>query len=360
MKKVTIKNFMIVLCLLVALTSIGPVFAQETGEVPKLVEIKKVIEKQADVYSPSTTFSFEVKSWEGPDQQADATNGKKEIKKGPEGGVIMEDTDIASTPKDEDINKEKIELTDTAKLKINEDKFTAPGIYRYVVTEKKGNYKGIKYSDTIKYFDVYVDSENKPYSYTFVKDGKDGKSDEKDTEAFVNKYDPKGDETEDDKWISSVKVKKQVDGSMGDKNKLFNFNISVKGQNGEKFYVKKSNGEKVATIDGNAQQPTKVQLKNNDEIEITGLSSDDKFTVEEEDYSKEGYKTKYTVGDKEEVNVQDKSSTKDGVSVTVVNSKEINTPTGLIIAYGPYIAVLGFALALFAIFARNRNEEDAE
>lgn len=358
MNKLLKKNLVVVMGGLLAISIVVPVFAQENA--PKIVEIKKVVEKQADVYAPATTFKFEVKPWDGPEQIADSATGKKEIKKGPEGGVSMEDADIVSSPKDEDINKEKIELTDTAKLKINEDKFTAPGIYRYVVTENKGNYKGIKYAETKKYFDVYVNSENKPYSYTFVKNGEEGKSDEKDTEAFINKYDPKGDETEEDKWISSVKVKKQVDGTMGDKNKSFNFNISVKGQSGEKFYVKKSTGEKVATIDSDAQHPTTVQLKNNEEIEITGLSSDDKFTVEEEDYSKEGYKTKYTVGDKQEPDAKDKASTKDGVNVTVTNTKEVNTPTGLIIAYGPYIAVLGFAIVLFAIFAGRRRDELAE
>ena len=94
--------------------------------------IKKTILKDANVYLPNTTFTFDVE----PGTAVPASEGQKEIKRGLDGGVTFSDNVITSVATGEyNVAATEVTLTDTAALQVHPNVFTEPGVYRYVVSE---------------------------------------------------------------------------------------------------------------------------------------------------------------------------------------------------------------------------------
>lgn len=322
-------------------------------EVPKKVTITKNITKRSDVYAPNTEFTFTVT----PGQKVDASDTQKAIYAGLTGGVTFAEgaNKIASTPKDGDIGETTVKAGET-NLTVNENVFAnaEAGIYRYVVKETAGNYEGISYTNEEKYFDVYVDGDHKVYAYTFVTDNT---STAKDDGIFENDYN-KG-HTPDvpgNDPVSDLTITKKVEGTQGDKSKKFKFTIKVAGANGEKYYVKDANGTKIADLTSN--EPKEIELKNSDSAIITGLSKSDSYTVTETDYSADGYSTTVQVGSDSAKNAREATGTiTNDTTITVTNKKDVQTPTGIILTYAPYILMIALAGAMAFFFLRRRNEE---
>lgn len=313
----------------------------------KNVEITKKIEKPSDVYAPKTEFQFQISN--GTAVPAAGTNPA--IKAGVTGGVTFEDDTIASAPAAGDIGETTLTLPDKAKLKINIDQFTQPGIYRYLISEKAGSYKGMKYDGSEKYFDVYIrrnaDTHLEAYSYAFVKTT-DRTS--KDDGIFTNKYGKK-DKPDHSDWLSNFTVKKIVTGALGDKEKEFNFTVKVDGQTGEHFHVIRSDNQTFELVSGTQQT---ITLKNEQTIKITGLSEGDTYTVNEDDYTAEGYKVTYS-GNHDGVAAVETDAT-----LNVTNNNDVTTPTGILMAYGPYALLIIVAVALLVVFNRKKRIQDEE
>ncbi len=138
------------------------------------VTITKDITKQSKAFAPAVTFEFTiapaaaVATVDGVAIAKIAEANESNIYVGPAGGATLESSSITSAPKAEDIGKTTV-TAGTTKVKLDNSKFKAPGIYRYVVKETAGTYEGITYNTDPMYFDVYVDNTNTPYSYSFVK-----------------------------------------------------------------------------------------------------------------------------------------------------------------------------------------------
>ncbi|NEW62013.1 hypothetical protein GMA11_01265 [Granulicatella sp. zg-ZJ] len=359
--------------------------AEENAAVPKHLEFQKWVRKERGVYGPATDFTFTIESGEA----ANANDQNNAVLAGPEGGVTFEKDTISLKPEVESsLEKNVIYSAEKAKLKINNDKFKAPGVYRYVISETVGNYAGMNYRTDKKYFDVYVkngaNGTMEVYAYTFVnkdnnkvKDALGG--------AFINDYgvnptdtppivptldnpnpnnnpDPEPNQNNDPKKVlSKLKVKKEVRGNQGDKQKEFTFKLKVVGDDGEKYNVKFSdNRDAVQLVSGGSE--VSIKLKHDQYAEITGLSSNDKVTITEESYTNDGYTTKYKLSENvvDEIvgsAVADKTISAND-TVLFINEKEITTPTGLLLEYGPYVLLVTAAAGMLIFSLRRRSEEE--
>lgn len=304
------------------------VFAEGNG--PKNVTITKKITKDANDYAPATTFEFRIT----PGSAVDASEGQDAIYAGPDDGAYFAEGagKITSTPDTSDIG-ETTTTVGTTTISIDESKFTAPGIYRYNVSEDAGTYEGITYSTETKYFDVYVNSSNKVYAYTFT-DAADEYG--KDDGVFTNDY----------TGIYDVTITKKVTGNQGDKSKEFDFPISVTGAANEKFYVTFSDNREAITLTvDNASQT--IKLKDGQSATIHGLSATDRYSVEEVNYTKDGYTTTVE-GDKS-------GCISKNITVTFTNYKEATTPTGIMTNVAPYVLMVAVAAVLAVVFLRRKN-----
>lgn len=308
-------------------------------DAPKNVTITKNLAKPENVFAPQTEFTFTI----APGTAVAAGNGSDAVYAGPEGGATLANDVIASTPKAEDIGKETVKVG-TLDITIDSTKFTAPGIYRYVVSETAGSYEGISYTGEVKLFDVYVNSDKEVYAYTFVSSD-DPKV--KDTDPFVNEYGV----GEAEKELNNLTISKAVDGNQGDKSKKFEFTITVTGQEGEQFYVTfTDNSEPVTLLSGVSQT---ITLSDGQSATIYGLSKTDSYTVEETDYTADGYTTKID-------NVETREATgtiQQDKTLNFVNTKNANVATGLILNIAPYVLMVALAGILAFFFLRRRKSE---
>lgn len=303
------------------------VFAE--GNETRNVTITKEITKDANDYAPATTFGFQITSG----SPVEASKGQDAIYAGPAGGAYFVEGagEITSAPGTSDIGQTTITVGTTT-ISIDASKFTAPGIYRYNVSEVAGTYEGITYSTETKYFDVYVNSSKEVYAYTFTDaTATDGKDDG----VFTNDYTD----------IHDVTITKQVTGNQGDKSKAFNFTIDASGADGEKFYVIYGDGE---TVTLGADEDAKIiTLKDGQSATIHGLSVTDTYSVEEADYTSDGYTT--TVDGA-------KSGTISGdKTVTFTNEKNASAPTGIMMNVAPYVLMVAVAAVLAVVFLRRKN-----
>lgn len=316
------------------------------------VSITKKVTTDGDTYAPNTSFKFTV----SPAGEGTYRNDK--VNKGVTGGLYF------TQNKDEKVYTGSITFAPsgttpsdagyegTTKLKADASAFPATGIYHYTLSETDSGYSGITYDTTARDVYVYVyEKDNARYvgSIQMVKQDTQGK--EK-NEAFVNDYGEKNNTTHD------ITVKKSVAGNMGEHDKKFKFKVSVNGDAGEWYKVLVKEKEGSTAVESHivsGADAVEYSIKDTGSIQIFGLTSNDTYTVEEDDYSGDGYVTTVDSTTTRTVtgNVQE-----DGASKTVTNTKNTSSPTGVILNYGPYILmiVLAGSLATFFLFRRNRKQ----
>lgn len=241
--------------------------------------------------------------------------------------------------------------TITAHLSASLDisKFKAPGIYRYKITQTPPLLDGLNVTYKELFLDVYVENGSSGYVVggctLSVKAGSGEKA-----AGFVNKY-----------ATYKLTITKVVAGNQGDKNKDFDFTVTIKGADGETYkYATVKDGtttpNEVKAASGTA---IRVSLKNGESVIFYGLSSEDKFAVTEADYHSEGYKTSYKIGDDtsstEGNSIAEKGIGTSDTTVTFTNTKEATVPTDVIRTVVPYAAIVAFAAVMGVVFFRPRR-----
>lgn len=228
-------------------------------------------------------------------------------------------------------------------------KFTAPGIYRYKITQQKPALDGLNVTNGALFLDVYVENNGTGYvvkGCTLSAEAGSGKK----TDGFVNDY-----------ATHKLTIKKIVAGNQGDKNKDFQFTVSLSGATGETYkYVKvKKDGTSTPGDVANSGSTVSVNLRDGDYIIFYGLSPEDTYAVTEGDYKKEGYETSYKIG---ETGNETKSNTisakgigTSDTTVTFTNTKEATVPTDVIRTVAPYVAIVAFAAVMGVVFFRPRR-----
>ena len=103
-----------------------------------------------------------------------------------------------------------------------------------------------------------------------------------------------------------------------------------------------------------------ISLKNGQVAKIYGLSASDVCTVTEDDYSEDGYET--TIDGTKIRQTSGTISTIKGTKaqngdakVTVVNAKDVTTPTGIATMVAPYVILVAAALVAGLLFFRRRR-----
>lgn len=242
--------------------------------------------------------------------------------------------------------------TITAQLSavLNTSKFTAPGIYRYKITQEKPVLDGLNVTHEALFLDVYVENGGTDYvvkGCTLSAEAGSGKK----TDGFVNDY-----------ATHKLTIKKIVAGNQGDKNKDFQFTVSLSGAAGETYKyatVKKDGTTTMNATSAISGSEVKVNLKDGESVVFYGLSSEDTYAVTEGDYKKEGYETSYKIGETGNETKSNAISAKaigtSDTTVTFTNTKDATVPTDVIRTVVPYVAIVAFAAVMGVVFFRPRR-----
>ena len=276
----------------------------------------------------------------------------------------------------------------TVTVAFNDVDFNAPGIYRYIITEKNdANQQGISYDDpNTRTLDVFVEYENVdqgtlkvsnyvlyPGTKTDTTDVDNGTKDD----GFTNTY-----------TTYDLTLAKTVTGNQGDRDKYFEFTVNISGAvNGTVYTVDLSGAEASPIVDGktksnlatltatNGSVEATYYLKHGQSIVIQGLTADTKYTIAETSYSTDGYSTAYNVKVGEEEVVASTTSNSTGErtmsiastgpegtaktgdhTVIFTNDKQGTVPTGILLETAPYLILGAVVVAgLVVLFATRRR-----
>lgn len=333
-----------------------------------VTEITKIINKRENVYAPNATFKFV------------ASAGSEISGANLNGGTIPSITisnngELASSPTDESLSATAYEV---GKLTVTADgTYPAPGKYRYTITEEgaqEGNAEGITYDTTPRNFDVIVasvnqgtaeapDYKNEIVAATFVT--ADGLS--KDWGKIWNGYGfvPGSENPDPNDEVNDLTITKVVAGNQGNKSEDFTFSIKVTDEdnNSEKYYVmyNTNNGTKRDNFTLTSGETGKtVTLKHGESVTITGLSKSDKYLVTEVLDEKENYTTTVKIGGADPINgltTNEQVMGAANTTITVTNTKDVTTPTGIVLSFAPYILLVALAGVFGVLFLRRRKEE---
>lgn len=341
--------------MLLALVGVAaPAWAEEGSATPHLpvtdnkVTIASKLTMDENAMVPNVMFNYSI----APASENELTStGGMPVTAGVDGAVSLSPDSVDYSDKKWKHENADGTTTINAQLSavLDASKFTAPGIYRYKITQQKLVLDGLEVTHGALFLDVYVENNGTGYvvnGCTLNAEAGSGKK----TDGFVNNY-----------ATHKLTIKKIVEGNQGDKNKDFQFTVSLSGATGETYkYVKvKKDGTSTPEDVANSGSTVSVNLRDGDYIIFYGLSSEDTYAVTEGDYKKEGYETSYKIGETgNEIKSNTISAKGIGTSdttVTFTNTKEATVPTDVIRTVVPYAAIVAFAAVMGVVFFRPRR-----
>lgn len=298
---------------------------------------------------PNADFKYTI----APAEASELTNTGMPATAGVEGAVSLSPSSVnysAEGLSSED-NADGVTKTITAQMSVSlvTSRFAAPGIYRYKITQTPPELDGLNVVYKELFLDVYVENGNSGLVAKGCTLSTAAGSGSK-ISGFENKY-----------VTHKLTITKVVAGNQGDKNKDFEFTVTIKGADGETYkYGTVKNG--VTTMN---QTTTKSgatfteTLKHGESVIVYGLSSEDKFAVTEADYHGDGYKTSYKIGDDtsstEGNSIAEKAIGTSDTTVIFTNTKDATVPTDVIRTVAPYVAIVAFAAVMGVVFFRPRR-----
>lgn len=298
---------------------------------------------------PNADFKYTI----APAEASELTNTGMPATAGVEGAVLLSPSSVnysAEGLSSED-NADGVTKTITAQMSVSlvTSRFAAPGIYRYKITQTPPELDGLNVVYKELFLDVYVENGNSGLVAKGCTLSTAAGSGSK-ISGFENKY-----------VTHKLTITKVVAGNQGDKNKDFEFTVTIKGADGETYkYGTVKNG--VTTMN---QTTTKSgatfteTLKHGESVIVYGLSSEDKFAVTEADYHGDGYKTSYKIGDgtnsTEGSSIAEEAIGAYDTTVIFTNTKDATVPTDVIRTVAPYVAIVAFAAVMGVVFFRPRR-----
>lgn len=298
---------------------------------------------------PNADFRYTI----APAEASELTNTGMPATAGVEGAVSLSPSSVnysAEGLSSED-NADGVTKTITAQMSVSlvTSRFAAPGIYRYKITQTPPELDGLNVVCKELFLDVYVENGNSGLVAKGCTLSTAAGSGSK-ISGFENKY-----------VTHKLTITKVVAGNQGDKNKDFEFTVTIKGADGENYkYGTVKNG--VTTMN---QTTTKSgatfteTLKHGESVIVYGLSSEDKFAVTEADYHGDGYKTSYKIGDgtnsTEGSSIAEEAIGAYDTTVIFTNTKDATVPTDVIRTVAPYVAIVAFAAVMGVVFFRPRR-----
>lgn len=333
---------------------VTPVWAEEGSATPYLpvtdnkVTIASKLTMDENAMVPSVMFNYSIAPADS--SECASTSGMPVTPGVPDAVSLSPDSVNYSDKKLKHENADGT-TTITAPLSavLEVSKFTAPGIYRYKITQQKPVLDGLNVTNGALFLDVYVENGNPGLVAKVCTLSAEAGSGKK-TDGFANDY-----------ATHKLTIKKIVAGNQGDKNKDFQFTVSLSGDTGETYkYVKvKKDGTSTSEDVAKSGSTVSVNLRDGDYIIFYGLSSEDTYAVTEGDYKKEGYETSYKIG-KTGNEIKSNTISAKGIgtsdtTVTFTNTKEATVPTDVIRTVVPYAAIVAFAAVMGVVFFRPRR-----
>lgn len=342
--------------MLLALVGVAaPAWAEGQSTNPQLsvtegrVTITSKLTMDKYAVEPNADFKYTI----APAEASELTNTGMPATAGVEGAVSLSPSSVnysAEGLSSED-NADGVTKTITAQMSVSlvTSRFAAPGIYRYKITQTPPELDGLNVVYKELFLDVYVENGNSGLVAKGCTLSTAAGSGSK-ISGFENKY-----------VTHKLTITKVVAGNQGDKNKDFEFTVTIKGADGETYkYGTVKNG--VTTMN---QTTTKSgatfteTLKHGESVIVYGLSSEDKFAVTEADYHGDGYKTSYKIGDgtnsTEGSSIAEEAIGAYDATVIFTNTKDATVPTDVIRTVAPYVAIVAFAAVMGVVFFRPRR-----
>lgn len=334
---------------------VAPAWAEGQSTNPQLsvtegrVTITSKLTMDKYAVEPNADFKYTI----APAEASELTNTGMPATAGVEGAVSLSPSSVnysAEGLSSED-NADGVTKTITAQMSVSlvTSRFAAPGIYRYKITQMPPELDGLNVVYKELFLDVYVENGNSGLVAKGCTLSAAAGSGSK-ISGFENKY-----------VTHKLTITKVVAGNQGDKNKDFEFTVTIKGADGETYkYGTVKNG--VTTMN---QTTTKSgatfteTLKHGESVIVYGLSSEDKFAVTEADYHGDGYKTSYKIGDgtnsTEGSSIVEEAIGAYDTTVIFTNTKDVTVPTDVIRTVVPYAAIVAFAAVMGVVFFRPRR-----
>lgn len=327
-------------CLLALTMMLGlsaTAFAEQAETIPTdqtTVTIKKVYKLVGEGTSPAETFTL-----------AQFGNGivrDGEAKSAPALGTITGATFAANA------------ATATGaegSITVTLPEYTSVGVYEYKLKEVVGTTAGVTYyGKDIKLVVTVVNAGNNGKLRIAAVHTEDVNGEKSDT--FENTYS-----------AGTLNVSKEVTGNLGDKDKYFEFKVTLTGEEGKTYgnsyeVTGGSNTANPTTIEIDKEKETTFFLKDGERISIANLPYGVTYAVTET--PEEGYKTKVNGTEGNTVTEQKISSAAQNVAFENNKNKESGEiDTGVYLNNLPYILVFAGVLAIAVVFAvRRRRFED--
>lgn len=308
----------------------------------KITITKEITASNELALLPDKTFSFKIE----PDSSinsVDTTNTTINIYEGVENAV--------STPVNITFANDGA-VTQTGDITVTPGAFENPGIYRYKVTEDDPGYDGMTKDSTEYYLDLYIVDENgskKLQNAVVSKYNAETQALEKSDLKFTNSYE-----------THNLTVTKIITGNQAVTSTGFHITITVHSSVPGKIF--KASNDTNLTVDesDNSISSATFELSNEQSVVIYGLSAEDKFTVVETDANTDGYTTKYQLDQDEESEnaIQAVAEGNKDRAVVVTNTKNVTTPTGIILTFAPYALMVALAGVIAVMFLRKKREEE--
>lgn len=345
-----------------------PAFAANTPVSGGTTTFNKYLVMDADANVPNVTFGFAIKA--GAAQEA--SGGSPAIYAGVDADSIAvsdasfttSDSTILGTPSNKEDSAQKY-ATKSVTVNLQGVTFNKPGIYRYVITETATSQDGITNdTNTTRTLDVHVayaagsETELKVTSYALYLTAPATVEDFANTgkaNGFTNTY-----------TTHNLTLKKQVTGNQGDRNKYFEFTVSITNAVADTVYDVAcpspdgdSRNEDELTVGKDGTVTATYYLKDDQSITIKGLTGGTHYTITEESYSSDGYTTTNTVdgtASSQGGTTGDETMGDSFHEVVFTNHKEGIVPTGILIETGPYILMGAVVIiGLVALLATSRR-----
>lgn len=241
--------------------------------------------------------------------------------------------------------------TDEVTVDLSAVSFSAPGIYRYVITETGNDQDGIHNDTTttrtldvvVNYRDANAGGQLVVSDYILYQGTKtDATNESTKDDGFTNTY-----------ATSNLTLEKQVTGNQGDRDKYFEFTVNITDAvAGTVYSVDLTDATWSSTSSPNPTELTVGEsgavsgtfyLKDDESIVIQGLTEDTSYTIAETSYANDGYKTEYKIDSEASVEANTTTAKIMGTSdhkVIFTNDKSGTVPTGILLETAPYVVLM--------------------
>ena len=322
-----------------------PMAFAETPRDMTSVTVKKLYKLEGNGVSPAETFTLKQTKSEVVDSEATTAPALGTIT----GATFGEGAATAEGA--------------TGTITIQLPTYEKVGIYKYTLEEEAGSTAGVTYygneiklvvtvvndgTGKVRVAAVHTEAENGNGGFDSITKDEGSKSD-----TFANTY-----------KANELEVSKDVTGNMGDKEKLFQFHVTFTKKSTEDapelIKYEDATGKHTIAFGTNGKATVDFKLKDDSELHFTNIPEGVSYTVWEDSYATDGYKT--YIGSETEDN-EDSSAegtaTTEKAAVAFINHKGGDVDTGVILDNAPYILMLAVVAggAMTLVIKKRREEE---